>query len=336
MRVIESLTDPDLTDEQVRKLLDQLNGDLTANAMFMALKEPWRHPFNRLSLGCPIHKRSRFQRQLWGEFTARYEDVGYDGNAHDFTINRNGLAVGVDQRISFRSAVGLTFQYAEPRLRQETGRAKMDDHEIGLYAMTRLTNQVDMKVYLGYSHQQYDFLRTVTLPKLYEQLRGKTGGDAMSMSVELLRPMRGSWGLITPIAAFDFEHVWMSGYRESAGETALVYDNAALARAMLRFGLGSEYILADLLRLNLRIQYAAQLNDREYPAVGVRFANGPANQRTADIWGSLIGQDYLNVGVGTSCKLDARGTRLLYVNYDAKWFNRANSHIGEAGIVQRW
>jgi len=336
--LIDMLTDRDVfTDKQVCELLDQLHGDLAANAMFMALKEAWRHPFNHLSLGCPIHRQSRFHRHLWGEFTIRYDDVTFDGNAHDFTINRSGLAVGIDQRISFRSAVGLTLQCAEPRLRQETGRVKMGDLEMGLYAMTRVTNSVDMKVYLGYSHQQYDFLRTVAIPGLFEQLQGTTSGDALSMSVELLQPMRWRQGiLITPIAAFDFEQVWMNGYRESAGMTSLVYDDATLARAMVRFGLGGDYIFADRLRLNLRLQYAAQLNDREYPAIGVRFANGPANQRMADIWGSQIGRDYVNVGLGTSVKLDARGNRLLYANYDAKWFDRANRHIGEAGIMQRW
>ena len=343
--LIERLTDPN--NPEVCKQLDQIHGDLAANAMFMALKEPWRHPFNRLTLGCPIHKRTKFQQQLWGEFTARYENVGFDNNAHPFTINRYGLAVGVDQRISQRSVVGATFQYAEPRLRQETGKVKMDDYELGLYGMTRLTESIDAKAYLGYSHQRYDLNRYVWLPAtahyeaLFDQLYGKTSGDALAASIELSRTMPWRRGMpITPVIAFDFEHAWMRGYRESAvgttGDTALVYDSATLARAMIRFGVGSEYSVHDKLRLNARLQYAAQLNDREHPALGARFVKGLEDQRTADIWGSRMGRDYFNFGLGMNRKLGNRDDKMLYVNYDAKWYDRATFHLGEAGFVKKW
>jgi uncharacterized protein with beta-barrel porin domain len=344
--LIARLTDPSVyTHEQACALLDEIHGDLTPNALFMALKEPWRHPFNRVSLAtdscspCDSLCGGKSRRQLWGEFTARYEDVKYDNNAHPFTINRYGLSVGMDKRISQRSVMGLTYQYAEPRLRQATGTAKMDDHEVGLYGMTRLTDQVDMKVYLGYSHQQYDFDRRVFLPlgTLYEELHGGTSGDAMALSVELIKPMMWRKGIkVLPVAAFDFEQAWMKGFRESGGDSALVYDDATVARAMIRVGLGSEYVWRERFSLNARLQYAAQLNHREYPAVGVRFANGSADQYTADIWGSQIGRDYVNFGLGTSWKLGNRGNKLLYVNYDAKWFDRANLHMGEAGFVKRW
>jgi len=349
--LLDRLSDPDLSDAEVCKQLDQLHGDLTPNAMFMALKEPWRHPFNRLTLtstdSCspcaPLTNGKSVGRQLWGEFTARYENVGFDRNAHAFTINRYGLAVGVDQRVSHRSIVGATFQHAEPRLRQETGKVKMDDCEFGLYGMTRLADDVDVKAYLGYSHQRYGFDRYVWLPEtgtyeaLSEHLSGKTSGDALAASVELLRSFKWRKGVrVLPVAAFDYERVWMRGYRESGGTTALVYDNATLDRLMIRVGLGSEWNLGNRLALNTRLQYAAQLNNREYSAIGARFAQGPAEQHTADIWGSQIGRDYLNFGIGTNWKLDTRRHRLLYVNYDAKWFDRANSHVGETGFVTRW
>jgi len=345
--LIERLTDPIYTDKQACEMLDQLHGDLAANAMFMALKEPWRHPFNRLTPGCPVHVKNKYQRELWGEFTARYENVGFDNNAHSFTINRYGLAVGTDLRISRNSVIGATFQYAEPRLRQATGKVEMDDFEFGLYGMTCLTNAIGVKTYLGYSHQRYDFDRHVFLPAagdyetLYDRLYGKTSGDALAASIELSQTMPWRRGMpITPVIAFDFEHAWMRGYRESArgttGDTALVYDNATLTRAMIRFGVENEIVLRDRFRLNTRLQYAAQLNNREQPAVGARFVEGPANQYTADIWGSRIGRDYFNFGLGTNWKLGNRGDKLLYVNYDAKWYDRATLHIGEAGFVKKW
>jgi len=319
--------------------------------MFLALNEPWRHPFNRLTLfaanSCspcaPLQRNLNYQRQLWGEFTARYERVGFDRNAHAFTINRYGLAVGVDQRISHRSIVGATFQYAEPRLRQATGRVKMEDCEFGLYGMTQLANNFAIKTYLGYSHQRYNFDRYVffpaagNLPAFSESLYGNTSGDALAASIELSQSLPWRRGImIVPIGAFDFEHTWMRGYRESGGETALIYDNATLSRLMVRVGVGSEHALRDRLRLTTRLQYASQLNGREHPSVGARFAGGPENQYTANIWGSQIGRDYLNFGIGTNWQLNHRGDTFLHVNYDTRWYSRATHHVGAAGFVKRW
>jgi len=318
---------------------------LTPNALFTALKEPWRHPFNHLELGCPIHPAKKFQCELWGEFTARYENVAYDNNAHAFTINRYGIAVGVDQRLGRRAVVGATFQYADPRLRQATGNVEMDDYEFGFYNMTRLTDNVDAKLYVGYSHQNYKFDRYVSLPAspsgkfdaFFERLHGNTKGDALAASVELIRSISLQKGLrFLPVAALDFEQAWIGGYRESAGLTSLVHDGASLERLMFRLGLGGEFDFRNRITLNGRVQYGTQLNDREYPAVGVRFANGPANQCTADIWGSRIGRDYVNVGLGANWKLNSRGDKILYVNYDGKWYNRATIHAGEAGFVTKW
>jgi len=331
--------------------LDQLHGDLSANAMFMALKEPWRHPFNRLThaiesyifLPHALNGKNSW-RQLWGEFTARHENVGFDRNAHSFTINRYGLAIGADQRISPYSIIGATFQYAEPHLRQTTGRAKMEDCEFGLYGMTRLKDTVDLKAYLGYSYQRYDFDRHVFLPAtgnnypaFFERLRGNTSGNALAASVELSQSFAWRKNMyVLPVAAFDYEKTWMHGYRESEGLTSLVYDNATLERLMVRVGLGGEWDWSNRLILTTRLQYAAQLNNREYPAVGVRFAEELSNQRTANIWGSQIGNDYVNFGLGANWKLNNRGNTLLYINYDAKWYDLATLHMGEAGLVKKW
>jgi len=351
--LITRLSDPSWTDAEVCKQLDQIHGDLAPNALFMALKEPWRHPFNRLvpdaNDSSPNDQRynvNRFRRQLWGEFTARHENVGYDDNAHGFTVNRYGIAVGMDQRLSRHSVIGVTFQYAEPQLRQENGHVKMDDYEIGLYNMTRLTDKVDMKAYLGYSRQRYNFDRYVTLPAsssghyeaLNEQLSGTTNGDALAASLELIRPIPWRNDIrFLPVAAFDFEQAWMRGYQESSGETSLIYDSATLERMMLRFGVSSEYHLRNRLAMNLRLQYATQVNGREYPSLGVRFANGvQTNQRTADIWGSRIGRDRLNLGVGANWKLNDRGDTLLTINYDADFYHLATFHTGEVGFLKKW
>ena len=93
----------------------------------------------------------------------------------------------------------------------------------------------------------------------------------------------------------------------------------------------------DAFALNARLQYATQINDREYPSLGVRFANGTLpDQRIANIWGSRIGREYLNLGFGANWKLNEQGDNLFYINYDAKWYQRATLHVGEAGFIKKW
>ena len=329
--LITALSEPGLTDEEVCRLLDQITGDLTPNAMMVALKEPWRYPFRRLQFGCPVHGKDH---RFWGEFTARYENIGNDNNAHAFTVNRYGIAVGNEQR-SHNMISGLTFQYSEPRLRQATGNVRMEDFEIGSYALQRWGDNFEVKSYLGYSHQRYRFDRRVAF--LDEQLSGKTSGDTLSLSYEWIRPIRVQSGVwLRPLMALDYEQTWMRGYREQGGESAQIYDKATLARTMLRIGLNGDFNLRNGLSLNGRIQYGTQLNNREHSAHGVRFVNGGTDQYKADIWSSRIGRDYLNLGLGGNWQLDESGSRFVFVNYDAKWYERATMHLGEVGLVRKW
>lgn len=347
--LIDHLSDPDLSDSDVCDILDNLTGDLTANAGMMALKKPWRNPFNRLSLeqgGCSPCGATKvsYKRQLWGEFYGRYDDVRYDGNAHPFTVNRYGVVVGVDQKLSRRSIVGISFNYSDPRLRQNTGKVEMDDYEIGLYGMTKFGGNYQMKLYAGYSHQRYDVDRRVYIPgtdnfaALHERFKSKTDGNAFSASVELTRPIRyRSNLLLLPTIAFDFEQAWMKGYSEKGGLTALKYDDSTLERMMFRFGLGTEYAVRKNLDLKTRIQYATQVNSIEYPRIDVQFINATLpTQRDADIWGSRIGRDYLNLGIGLDWQLNARRTTKLYINYDADVYKHATVHAGEVGLVRQW
>ncbi|MDR0327390.1 MAG: autotransporter domain-containing protein [Planctomycetaceae bacterium] len=332
-------------DADVCKTLDQFHGDLAANAMMMTLREPWRHPFNRMTTGCPEieinadgSKKESGKNELWGELTFQSEVIGYDRNAHSFNVDRFGLVVGRDKRLSPYSIVGITGQYTNSNLRQATGKAQADDFAVGLYGMTRLKNSMDMKVYFGYSHQEYDLRRIVHWGKI-DTFRSKTSGEAMSASVEVSKPYQCHPHVcLTPLTAWDFEHVWMSGYREHGSVTALRYDGATLVRSMFRIGLRGEYTMSEQLSLNSRLQYAAQLNNREHPAIGARFVSGPSDQYTADIWGSRIGRDYVNVGIGGNWRLtgDGLSEKFLYFNYDAKWFTRADIHVGEIGYMKKW
>ncbi|MCL2075117.1 MAG: autotransporter domain-containing protein [Betaproteobacteria bacterium] len=347
--LIDRVSDPDWSNREVAKQLDQLHGDLTPNAFFLALKEPWRHPFNRLLPGSyysQSYDGIRSEARAWAEFINRYEDLDHDGNAHGSTIHRNGIAVGVDYPLSPHSVVGMTLQYTHPRLNQKTGTVKADDYEFGLYGMARLMDDLDLKAYLGYSYQRYDFRRAVSLPAtrsgsheaFYERLNGSASGNALSASVELIRSFQAQANIrLLPVVALDFEKARINGYRESVGEASLIFDAASMKRTMLRLGLDSAFDFQNGFYLKPKIQYAIQVDGQKHPSVNARFANATLpNQRKADIWGSEIGRNYWNFGLGGGWKLDSRGDKELYVNYDAKLYKRATSHTGMLGFTMKW
>jgi outer membrane autotransporter protein len=283
--------------------------------------------------------------QLWSEFTAGHERARSDRNAHGFTINRHGIALGVDWRFSERLAAGVSFRYTNPRLRQATGRVDADDFEFGLYGMTRLADNWEMKLYSGYSRQRYRLDRAVTLPALpsanidafRERLHGRASGDALAASVEVIRTVEWHDARFLPTLALDFEKAWMRGFRESGGTTALDYDSTSMSRVAVRFGVDGVFRLPRGVDLKARVQYAVQVNSSAHPATGVRFARGAPEQRTADIWGVRIGRGYWNPGLGLDWNVGGpRGDKSLYLNYDARLHRRASSHALEAGFLKRW
>ena len=346
------LSDSRFVDRQVYAVPSQAAADLTPNAQMLALKEPWRYPFSRLRLGCPVHDDTT--QQFWGAFTARHDNVSNDSNAHGFTANRFGIAIGNDSKpFSFNSKKvtegedgytsnvtisiggggkisGTMFHYSEPTLRQANGNVRVQDFTIGSYGLSHMVgDSVEVKSYIGYSHQRYHFDRNF----FNQHYRGKTSSDTLSVSYEVTRPFRVQQGIwLKPLSAIDFEQTWMWGYRETGGANALAYRSSSLERLMLRIGLGCDFTLRKGLVLNGRIQYAMQLNTREYAKHRVRsIENGSA----ASILGSRIGRDYLNIGIGGNWRFNNRGDG-LFVNYDVKLYDRATLHIGEVGFVRRW
>jgi uncharacterized protein with beta-barrel porin domain len=269
-----------------------------------------------------------------------------DGNAHGFSLLRHGIALGADVRLSPDNIVGAAFRYTNPRLKQETGRVRADDFEIGLYGMRGgLPGGLGLKGYAGYSHQSYTFDRFVSIPEtpsrhhsaFHERLKGGTGGHAVAASVELIKPIQWRDGLqIMPLAAFDYEKAWMDGYRESGGTTALFYDAASMERLTLRLGMETEYQWLDRLAVKTRVQYLARLAGDRFPAVGTKFVGASNPRRWANIRGNRDDGNYINLGLGLNWAVRGRKDMSVYVNYDAKFGRRVASHAGEVGFMLAW
>ncbi len=353
--LVRILSQKELTDDMVREILSQLAGDLRANSIAMALKMPWRHPFYRIDRDMfpkpldpcrPVSCRPecKYKHEFWAEGYGQYGDVRYDGNSYSHSIRRAGTAVGVDKRIAYYSLLGAAFNYSQPQLRQATGSVKMDDYEIGLYNLTKLTGTVDLKSYLGYSHQEYDLRRHVYIPAgsrfdaVYDSYRNKTDGNMFSMSFELQRPMDFNDSVVfTPLLALDYEHVWQKGYAESGGRTALRYDDSQLERLMFRIGVNTKIFVSNKFDLFGRLQYATQLNKTGYPRSNNHFVNATApGTPTMDVWGSNVGRDYVNLGIGGEYYLNRMRATSIYFGYDADLWKGMSTHSGYLGFTHRW
>ncbi|MCL2743977.1 MAG: autotransporter-associated beta strand repeat-containing protein, partial [Planctomycetaceae bacterium] len=97
--LIRILSQKEITDDMVRDVLGQLAGDLRANSLGMALKTPWRHPFNRVDRDmfprqfdpcAPITCRPeyKYKKEFWAEGFARYANTRYDGNSYANKMRR--------------------------------------------------------------------------------------------------------------------------------------------------------------------------------------------------------------------------------------------------------
>jgi len=353
--LVRILSQKEISDDMVRGILSQLSGDLRANSVGMTLKMPWRAAFNRVDRDMfprvfdpcqPITCRPEYnyEKEFWVEWYGRHSNFRHDGNSYANTVRREGIVIGFDQRVCDFSLFGAVFNYSEPKQYQATGRTKADDFEIGIYNLTKLSGAFDLKSYFGYSYQDYDLRRRVSIPEggrydaVYDTYRNKTHGDTFAMSFELIRPMDyNDYITFAPLLALDYERVWQKGYTEAGGLTALRYDSTTLERTMMRFGMNTKVLLHNRLDLLAKIQYATQLNRTEYPRSGAHFVNATvANVPTADIRGSRVGRDHLNVGIGGTYYLDgARATSFTF-GYDADMWRRMASHTGNIGYTHRW
>jgi len=336
--------------------LNQLAGDIRANSLGMAIKMPWRHPFNRIDRDMlprafdpckPITCRPEYQKyekEFWAEGFVRHSDIRYDGNSYANATRREGMAVGVDQRLCDFSLIGAVFNYAEPKLQQATGRVEMDDYEIGIYNLTKLTGVVDLKSYIGYSHQDYDIRRHVYIPAgarygaVQDSYWNQTRGDSLAASLELIRPIEYSdYTTFMPLLALDYEYIWQKGYTESGGLTALRFDNTRLERLMMRFGVNTKVFVNKRFDAHARIQYATQLNCTGHPRSGTHFVNATvADVPTADIWGSRVGGDHWNIGIGGERFLDGKRMTSIHFGYDADLWRHMSTHTGNVGCTHRW
>ncbi|MDL2286082.1 autotransporter domain-containing protein, partial [Desulfococcaceae bacterium OttesenSCG-928-F15] len=359
--LIMQLSNPDLTRPELCNSLDYLTGDIVFNSLTLALKKPWRHPFGQLDRWgtgllpcrdygncfacgeedlCELEHKTR----IWAEGFGRYTDVDSDGNALAFTIKRPGFAMGVDRKITDHTLLGATFNYSKPQLEQRTGKTEADDFEFGIYGRTELGCGFEAKAYAGFSLQRYDIKRRVFLSgknryaDLHENYKNKTDGRALAASIDISRPidMDCGWWL-RPILALDYEQVWMDGYRERGGLAALKYDDSGMRRIALRAGLQPEYIGRENLSFVARIQYERELNPSTGDLGKVRFANAQiAGQRGASIRGVDWGDDCINLGIGMDWKFTDDRNISLQIDYDADFYDNAQTHSGMIGISWAW
>ncbi len=355
VQLLRVVSQREFDDNTLKMIYDQLHGDLRANALAMALKKPWRHPFARLA-GTPFavlaglvsseeayasYADPSYYQEFWAEGYGRCSTIHSDGNSFRNRIERVGGAFGYDRQLSSNSVMGAVFNYSNPCLKQTTGKATMDDYEIGLYNLTRF-GLFDLKAYAGYAYQRYDIYRSVFIPAggrydaVNDHFSNKVNGHSLSASLELTRSFQTTNRLVlSPLVAMDYEQAWMKGYSEQGGITALRYEKADYMKLEARIGVNVEARLTDRLNLTGRVHYARQLNNNK-PKSKQYFAGSSTRTPGMDIWGVRRGKNALNVGIGLEYYINKEKTRAIYMNYDADLSRREETYTGNVGFVWSW
>ncbi|MCD7896662.1 MAG: autotransporter domain-containing protein, partial [Planctomycetaceae bacterium] len=342
------LSDTSIPRAHIPDIYNQLAGDIRANSLGMALKKPWRHPFNRLTGDFPgqggasmADGEYRPLSGIWAEFYGRRTDMRSDGNAYNHDIDRAGVVVGYQRAFSPQVVLGAALNGSIVDMKQRTGTVDMDDLELGVYGLGRVGGWVDVKGYFGFGRQFYDVTRRVNIPAyggaepLNDRFENSVNGHSLAASVELSRSFEINRILnISPVAAFDYEHVWQKSYRESGSVAALHYSKADMAYMALRAGVNVGLALSDRVNLNGRLHYSRRIGE-DVPQSEQRFV-AATTARAAKIWGVKSGRDALNIGLSATFALDRRGRTSLHINYDGDFSRRGTSHTGNFGITHTW
>jgi Autotransporter beta-domain. len=140
---------------------------------------------------------------------------------------------------------------------------------------------------------------------------------------------------VSPVAAFDYEHVWQKGYNEKDGLTAVKFRKTDLAYSAVRVGVNVDANLPGRFDLSARAYYSRQL-DRDYAKSKQRFVNATTPTNGMNIWGVKRGKDNLNLGASGVYYLNDRKSAALYVNYDLDIKKRETTHTGNFGVMLNW
>ncbi len=309
----------------------------------------------------PMGQRMPRQRAggLWGDYFNTTFNAESDGNSDKYNITRNGFMVGGEWGLTPYSAIGAIAAYANGKLDQRGDKVKSDDYMLGLYFVAAPFNKFEVKGFIGTGFQQYDFDRRVHNTNIYtdslSDVRGvndryiaDTNGNTLNLSLEFARPIElHPTFILRPTLGFDSQFMWQDGYKEKNYNAyyndnaygsylyALNFSKMSFNRTMLRVGFNTE-TSGSRGSIRMRAFYVSNLGD-DTPVSASRFVSG---SDPFSVSGVKLGNDFLNLGVGTNLWLDGEQTASFVLEYDANIYNmsgrKMNAHTFSLGLSQNF
>jgi outer membrane autotransporter protein len=343
-----------LQPSQTLFALDQLSGEIHASNITVGLENNslfLRTLAERLRLGRPClcsasgvsNDLGPSDRHEWGcendgDWRTWVTPFGLagnasdNGNAHSFSYDSVGFAVGMDRWLSGSTLIGLAagFDNWQNRTRQLDSRADVDSFQLGLYAYQELRRAWLLGA-VSYENDGYGTRRPIDF--LGVTALGNYSGNQVGSYLE----GGYSFGLggvqLQPMGAAQYISLWRDAFSETgAGPMDLTVNRAradsfrGFLGGRLTLPLGSERCWLPEVRAFWVHEYAAETR-----TISNQFeAGGPAFL----IYGQNLGRDWGDFGLGLTTQLGDRVR--IGLQYDAYVTPDAVAHGGMGHVQLSW
>ena len=349
-----------MNDNELREAMQQLSGETRAASFYMPLRTPWKFAFDRINWNKRqsiyfgqqnINKTRISTNNLWANVFYDRLAMNDDGNSNKTTTSRVSFVTGYDRALSSKSAIGVLFSYAQPRLEQGWAKVDADDWQFGVHYSTRVYDRYEVKLWAGYGTQQYRMQRHIPIHSpsnadVHGDVSGKYTGNTASWSAVVAAPYHWRNGVFRPFVAADVSYVQQNSTRETGfSAVALEYQDSDWTQFFGRVGLRADFGWE---RWNFTgtVAYSRLLAGHEAPHVKNDFIYVGENHQTFTVHGNNLGSDFFDVGLGGQICMDKanpnknsaspsmerfKRNSMVFLQYNGSYGVRSNQQTASIG-----
>ena len=262
---------------------------------------------------------------IWVDYVGRKNTLQSTYNRRDAEFESNGVQVGVDLFSNRCTQFGVMFGFEKEKdsldvfrsnLRY-TDRVEADDYYVGFYGARMLANSADIRGYVGYGHQSYDYTRFGRYNNVATRHFGSYDGDTFEASVELGRRFYVNQCLsFRPVIGFDMFTNSIDAMQEKGGTVDYNYNfgKASLTQMFARIGSDVQWTRGRL-NLNGGAYYSYQF-DGNGDTLRTQLSR-ENNGVTQSGWmrGADLGNSVITINAGANYYLNKAHTFTVFGNY---------------------
>ena len=259
-------------------------------------------------------------RSVWVDYVGRKSDLRSHYNSRDMDFESNGVQVGVDLYSNRCTQFGVMFGYESQKSDLNVGsgidQVEADDYYFGFYGARMLGKCTDIRGFLGYGHQSYDYGRWAQNQNssTFTRRTGSYDGDTFEATVELGRRYYVNPCLsFRPVIAFDMFNNSIEAMQETGGLVAAdnyTFGKASLTQLFVRVGSDLQWTRGRL-NLNTGAYYSYQFGDNG-DTLRSQLSDGTYN---GWVRGSDLGNSVITLTAGANYYLNQAQTFSVFGNY---------------------